>query len=215
MAFDNSPETEALREKARAMGLKFHPATGAKKLTKMMANYAEATLGSGPESKPENKTEDAPMSDTHVADPVDTSEELEEILNWDPNKRHPRESKSDFIKRIKLEQLKLMRVIVHCNNDDKKEMQGEIFTVANEFVGPVKRFVPFDNEEGWHIEKILYDMLKMKRCQKWRNIKLPNGMTEKQSFMVPEFTIEVLPPLTEEQLKKLADRQKATASIDT
>ena len=190
MAFDKSPETEELREHARSLGLKFHPATGAKKLRALLAEYAKQTMGLPPE--------DAPVDQAPAEAPAAKKEE----------------NKGEYINRIREEQLRLIRVIVHCNNDDKRELQGDLFSAANKHVGPVKRFIPFDNENGWHIEKILLDFLKAKRVQKWRNVKLPNGMSEKQPYLTNEFTIEELPPLTREQLDDLAREQAARGSID-
>jgi len=192
MPFDNSPETEELREQARSLGLKFHPATGAKKLRALLAKHAEQTMGLSP------------------ADIIEMADEPEEKAAPAAKK----ETRGEYIERIRREQERLIRVIVHCNNDDKQELQGDIFSVANGYVGPIKRFVPFDNDNGWHIEKILLDFLKEKRVQKWRNVKLANGMTEKQPYLTHEYTIEILPPLTQEQLNKLAERQAARGSID-
>ena len=205
MPFDNSPETQALREKAKAMGLKFHPSTGAAKLNKLMADFADRQMGQSPgaavEPEPKQKTEEAqtPMSETQVATPQANKKTL---------------TPAQLLEAQKKEQLRLIRVIVHCNNEEKSDWQGEVFKVGNRLVGSVTRFIPFDNEEGWHIEQIILDTLRTKRCQKWRNIRMPSGETQKQPYTVPEFTIEELPPLTREQLKALADDQRARGAID-
>jgi len=77
---------------------------------------------------------------------------------------------------------------------------------------PVKKYIPFNNEEGWHIPNILYQHLLAAECQIFAKV-TRNG----QDFMEPKnikaFNVEVLPPLTEEERQKLAIKQKATGSI--
>ena len=55
-----------------------------------------------------------------------------------------------------LHALKLQRVIVRSNDPLKRESAGEIFTVGNKIINdgkPVKKYIPFNNEDGWHIPK--------------------------------------------------------------
>jgi len=111
--------------------------------------------------------------------------------------------------------MKLIRVIVRSNDPLKREHAGEIFTVGNKKLNngkPVKKYIPFNNEEGWHIPNILYQHLLAAECQIFAKV-TRNG----QDFMEPKnikaFNVEVLPPLTEEERQKLAIKQKATGSI--
>jgi len=111
--------------------------------------------------------------------------------------------------------MKLIRVIVRSNDPLKREHAGEIFTVGNRSVNkgkPVKKYIPFNNEEGWHVPNILFEHLKAAECQIFAKV-TRNG----QDFMEPKnikaFNVEVLPPMTEEDRKQLEIRQKATGSI--
>lgn len=115
--------------------------------------------------------------------------------------------------RLRREQTKLIRIILRCNNDKKKELKGDFFTVANKIVGTYTKFVPFDNEEGFHIPQAMLDTLNDKMCQKWKKAKV-NGVQMNVPYMTKEFTIEILPSLTQEELDKLADEQKIKGSID-
>lgn len=114
-----------------------------------------------------------------------------------------------------LHAMKLIRVIVRSNDPLKRESAGEIFTVGNKTINggkSVKKYIPYNNEDGWHIPNILYDHLKAAETQIFAKV-TRNG----QDFMEPKnikaFNIEVLPPLTEEERQTLEVKQKATGSV--
>jgi len=103
---------------------------------------------------------------------------------------------------------RLVRVRVNNMNPAKREWEGEIFTVGNKLIGNVKRYVPYGVE--WHIEKCIFDMLKSKKCQIFTTVKRKTGngtVDVRQGKLINEFAIEELPPLTEAELKDLAQRQ--------
>ena len=114
-----------------------------------------------------------------------------------------------------LHAMKLIRVIVRSNDPLERESAGKIFTVGNRDINggkAVKKYIPFNNEEGWHIPHILYEHLMAAECQIFKKV-----TRNSQEFMEPTnikaFNVEVLPPLTEEERQKLAVKQKATGSI--
>jgi hypothetical protein len=111
--------------------------------------------------------------------------------------------------------MQLVRVIVRSNDPLKRESAGEIFTVGNKTVNngqSVKKYIPFNNEEGWHIPRILYEHLLAAECQIFSKV-TRNG----QEFMEPRnikaFNVELLNPLTQEEINKLEIKQKSTGSI--
>lgn len=115
------------------------------------------------------------------------------------------------------EQLRLIRVRIQCLNPHKAELPGEIFTVANEFVGNVTKFIPFDesSEDGYHIPFILYQNLANRRFQHIRTVKnKKTGTNEVITSWAREFAIEVLPPLTTAEIKQLAMAQTAVGAVD-
>jgi hypothetical protein len=116
--------------------------------------------------------------------------------------------------RLKQEALKLVRVRVTCMNPAKKDWEGEIFTVGNTAIGSVKKFVPFNADEGYHIPHCIFEMMKSRMCQVFVTGKSRNGVTTRQGKMIKEFAIEVLPQLTQEELDELARRQAMAKSID-
>ena len=109
---------------------------------------------------------------------------------------------------------KLIRVRVTCMDPNKKNWPGEYFTISNGVIGTIKRFVPYNNTEGWHIEKIIYDHMKTVQRMEFKEIKGPRGMKIKKPIQVPAYAIEVLDPLTPEQLKELAHKQAVNRSIE-
>lgn len=112
------------------------------------------------------------------------------------------------------EQMKLVRVVVYNNNINRKSVEADIFTVRNHVVGVVRETVPYGNEEGWHLPKVVVDYLKEKKYQIFITEKSKFGVETKKGKDVPEFTVKELPPLTEQELKDLAQRQAMSGSID-
>ena len=115
----------------------------------------------------------------------------------------------------KAEANKLIRVIVRSNNPLKRDHAGDIFTVGNRKLNngkAIKKYIPYNNEEGWFIPNILYEHLLAAECQIFKKA-VRNG----QEFMEPQnikaFNVEVLPPLTDDEVEKLRIKQKATGSI--
>ncbi len=175
---------EKLKDEANFLGIKFHPNTGENKLSEMIKNFKEGV----PELKEETEKVVVP----------------EEPVFKTTAERHAQ---------MRKEQTKLIRVVVHCNNDNKSELKGDFFTASNKIVGDYKKFVPFDNDEGFHVPQILLNTMRDKQCLKFRTAKNADGVEVKVPFLTKEYTIEVLPPLTPIELKKLAAAQKARGSI--
>ena len=109
---------------------------------------------------------------------------------------------------------KLIRVIVTCRDPQKAAWDGEIISVGNDTIGEVKRYVPFNNEEGWHIEKIIYDALKNKKCSVFVNKRNNRGERVQEAKQISAYGITVLPDLTPNELEQLAAAQRARQSID-
>lgn len=121
-------------------------------------------------------------------------------------------------KRAKLfkEQMKLVRCRIQNLDPKKANLPGEIFTVANRILGTVRKFVPYGEvtEDGYHLPYIIYRELESRRFLNIRTIKdRRTGHIRVDSSWAKEFAIEVLPPLTEEELAKLANAQKAAGSV--
>jgi len=124
------------------------------------------------------------------------------------------ESEDDVRRRQKREASELVRIRVSCMNPNKKEWEGEIFSVGNSLVGTFKKYVPFNNEEGWHVPRIIYNHLTERTCQIFVAMRDERGNTIRKSKTIKEFAIEVLPQLTSDELAELARRQAMAKSID-
>lgn len=113
-----------------------------------------------------------------------------------------------------LDATRLIRIRVSCMNPNKKELEGQIITVGNSVVGTLKKYVPFNNEEGWYVPHMIYETLRDAECQIFMTKKDARGNSYRASKMIKEFAIEILPDLTPEELKELAQRQAMAKSVD-
>lgn len=119
--------------------------------------------------------------------------------------------------RLLKEAMKLVRCRIQCLDPKKKDLPGEIFCVANEFIGTVRKFVPFGEvtDDGYHLPQVLFDMLNERKFQNLRTIKDKRTGTERvEQSWAKEFALEVLPQLTPAELERLASAQKAAGSVD-
>lgn len=148
---------------------------------------------------------------------VPDDEEEDDNTKAAPQKAQKKMSKAEIMQaerdRQAKEEMALVRVRISCLNPAKREIKGEIVTVANRFVGTVRKFVPFGEatDEGYHLPRILLNELKSRKFNSVTTRKGPNGQMLPVQRLVPEFAIEELEPLTQEQLNKLAAAQAAAA----
>jgi hypothetical protein len=126
----------------------------------------------------------------------------------------PAETENQMRVRLRKEANALVRVRVMNMNPAKKEWEGEIITAGNSVVGTVKKYVPFGNDEGWHVPQIILTQLQERQCTIFVTSKDARGNSIRKGKLVKEFAIEILDPLTPEELAELAARQAATKAID-
>lgn len=182
-------ELDLLKERAKQLGITHHPSIGLEKLReKVNAHLAD--------KPPETATAYADTATMNQAPVAKEETELEKAS------------------RLRREASKLIRVIVTCRNPNKSEWEGEIFTTGNSYVGSIKKYVPFNNENGWHVPVMIYNMMKERKCQIFVNGKNGRGEAIKIPKEIPEFAIEVLDPLTPAELDELARQQAMSHSID-
>jgi hypothetical protein len=109
---------------------------------------------------------------------------------------------------------KLVRIRVACMNPAKKEWPGELFTVSNSVVGTHRKFVPFNNEEGWHVPAFILSVMRERQCQIFVTQVGKDGAKLRKGKLIREFNIEVLPELSLKELEELAQRQALGQTID-
>lgn len=114
-----------------------------------------------------------------------------------------------------LNEMKLVRCRITCLDPKKKDLPGEILTVANEHLGTVRKFVPFGEhtDDGYHIPHCIYTMMRDRKFVSIQTKKV-NGKEQIISRDANEFAIEVLPPLTERELHDLAVAQIAAGTVE-
>lgn len=124
--------------------------------------------------------------------------------------------KKDWRQELRDEEMKLIRVRITNMDPKKKDLPGEILTVANRFIGNVRKYIPYGEatENGYCIPNCLYKQLKERQFQHIKVTKDSEGREKVVTKMVREFALEVLPQLTEKELAQLAASQAAAGGLD-
>lgn len=127
----------------------------------------------------------------------------------------PSKPKQTLREKLISEQMKLVRLRITCMDSKKKDLPGEIFTVANEYLGTVRKFVPFGEvtDNGYHVPYCIYTMLKDRKFLNIRTVKSANGKVRVEHNMAKEFALEILDPLTPTELAALANAQAAAGTF--
>lgn len=113
--------------------------------------------------------------------------------------------------------MKLVRCRIQCLDPKKKDLRGEIFTIGNDTLGTVRKFVPFGEvtDGGYHIPYCIFRMMQNRRFVNITITRDPKtGREVVKTAMAKEFALEILPDLTPEQLARLATAQAAAGSVD-
>lgn len=142
-----------------------------------------------------------------------TGEDAEEAAEEPVPEAPAAESRIQMRNRLRKEASALVRVRVTCMNPNKKEWKGEIFTASNSVVGTFRKYVQFNTEDGWHVPQIILNMIKARQFQTFYTIKNERGVAVRKGKLVPEFAVEVLPPLTEKELLELSRRQALAGGV--
>lgn len=192
-------ELTALKERANAMGIQYHVNIGLEKLREKVNAYLNDT----------EESEDAVVQLTAPTLPAGlkvgatTEEIIAGYLETQQAGLSVAQKRNEAIKNAN----RLVRVRIGCMNPNKRDWEGEIFTISNALVGTFKKFVPFNSVEGWHIPFIILQAIKERQCQIFVNGTDANGRKTKRAQLIAEFSVEVLPALNEIELKELAQRQ--------
>ena len=185
-------ELESLRESAKTLGITFSGNTGADTLReKIAAKLAE---------KPEQPADPVPVV---VSAPAREETELEKTQR--------------IRQEVQAEGMRLIRIRVSNMNPAKADLHGEIISTQNKYLGTVRKYVPFGegSDEGYHVPHCLLQVMQERQFNQVKTRKGRNtGEIIVEERMVREFNIEILPPLTPEELKRLAAMQAAKSGID-
>lgn len=111
------------------------------------------------------------------------------------------------------EAMKLVRVqITPLDTNKATNYDCDFFTAGNSVVGNVTRNIPFGRP--WHVEQILVNAIKEKTYQQFTTKKNAQGADVVTKRNVPAYSVVELPPLTEQELKDLADLQARTNALE-
>ncbi|NQY57848.1 MAG: hypothetical protein HRT86_15450 [Ilumatobacteraceae bacterium] len=116
--------------------------------------------------------------------------------------------------RLRREANRLVRVNVMNRNPAMKDYEGNWYCVSNSIVGDIRKFVQYDTEEGFHVPYMIYLHLKEKEYQIFIKGKDHKGRETKRAKNVKELSVELLDPLTDDEIKDLVQRQALNHSID-
>lgn len=183
-------ELDILKQKADLMGISYKSNIGIEALR----NKVNAKLAGTEDRTDDNGNEIPDAAEVPVPKKL-SKEEQEQAIRDD----------------MYTNQMALVRVRISCLNPAKAQIKGEIITVANRYLGTVRKFVPFGEatDNGYHIPRVLLNELKSRKFNSISTKKGPNGQLLPVQRLVPEFAIEELEQLSMAELDKLAAAQLA------
>lgn len=185
-------ELTLLKERAKVMGIPFSNNISLETLRKRVADKMEGK-------------DEAPEVNALTGDPEIAQAMAAKPLNQKDNAVALR-------KLMYAQQMRQVRVRITNMDPKKKDLHGEIWTVANEYLGTVRKFVPYgeQTDDGFHIPYCLYRLLDSKRFLHIRDVKdRTTGIVRQDKVWAKEFSLDVLPTLTQAELDRLAAAQAA------
>ena len=181
----NSMTDDEMRQELTDNGVTLHHKTGTKKLASTLADVRTKEYKEDPKKSDLTGPSEAAKAAKakHLAD-MQTPEKLA---------------------------MKLTRVVVTPNDPAMVNYPGLIFSVGATGLNNgrmVKKFVPFNNEEGWHVPQILLNQIENGQMQKFKTVVRPNGEKVLEPYLTKKFNVRILDPLTPEELKEVAAANK-------
>jgi hypothetical protein len=201
---DEAQELELLKERADLMNIAYHPNIGVETLRRKI-NAALVDMS--------DKSLDQYTSQEYQE--AYTAKDLEQYANPSKliKKANIPETEQQRNDRIRKEAMRLIRIKITCMNPNKKDWPGEIIDTGNSIVGSIKKYVPFNTNEPYHVPYMIYTALVNRQFQSHYRVKDERGMEINKTRLVDEFAISVLEPLTAEELQELKTKQAMSHSI--
>lgn len=213
-AMDTVNELDVLKQRARMMGVEFSNNIGVETLRdRIRAKVEEQSNATAAPAPALFDPALIPAATQQASFQADTSGGP--ALGSEPKPAKPLTLRQ-YLQR---EQMKLVRVRITNLDPKKKNLPGEVFTVANEFLGTVRKYIPYGevSDDGYHVPYCIYRELESRRFLDIRTFKeRANGNKIRvEQRWAKEFAIEVLPHLTPTELKQLAVAQMAEVGDTT
>jgi len=192
--YEEKPDEFALlKERATLMGIKYSPNIGLDKLKAKITEKLSPPVEADPNSEYAGEEYDSIIAAEVTAAGKQVAP-----------KAAPTPLQQKMARRDKA--LQLVRVRVVSMNPTSSNLKGELVSSGNSELGMIKKFVPFNAEHGWHIPQILLKVLQNKKFMTFYEVKIGNKRIKRHK-LVPEYSIEIMPPLTPEELDALKQRQ--------
>ena len=195
----NSMTDEEIRQELTDNGVTLHHKTGTKKLASTLADVRSKEYKEDPK--------ESELETTGVV-------KHRSLSGSTPESRAAKEKHIAGINHLTAEQaaMKLVRVVVTPNDPIMVNYPGLIFTVGVSGINNgrmIKKFVPFSNEEGWHVPTIILRQIESAEMQKFKTVTRPDGEKVLEPYLTKKFNVQILPDLTPGEIKTLADQQAA------
>ena len=184
----NSMTDDELKQELKDNGVTLHHKTGTKKLASTLADV-----------RTKEYKEDTKPSTSNLSDSTEAS-------------RAAKEKHLAAMQTTEKLAMKLTRVVVTPNDPAMVNYPGLIFTVGASGLNNgrmVKKFVPFNNEEGWHVPTIILNQIIHSKMQKFKTVTRANGEKVLEPYLTKKFNVRILDPLTREEVKKVVAASKA------
>lgn len=192
-----SEKLSTIRAEADKLGVKYHHRAGVDKIQGLINQHLILQLP--------QKTTPAPVTNSTPV-PVQPKVPTIPVIPMTHKAFRARTAS-----RTRMNASKLVRCRITNMNPLKKDWPGEIISVGSAKLGTFKKFVPFHSGEPYHLPQIIFDVLKDKKCSSFYNEENRLGHIARKSRLINEYALEVLPPLTPDELQELARTQAAAA----
>ena len=189
-------ELDMLKSRAKLMGITFSNNIGLDALKTKIEEHKQAS---------EAKTQTQALAQTNEQQPEAQTENQNKKAKTISLRTH-----------LQKEKMKLVRLRITNLDPKKKDLPGEILTTGNEYLGTVRKFVPFGEatDNGYHVPFCLYELMRDRKFLSIKTRKGPKGQTIVEQQMVREFALEILPPLTEAELARLSAAQLSAGGVE-
>ena len=198
----NEMTAEEIKKELKDYGLKVHHKTGLSKLTELLED-----IRNNPSTVTQDVPIDIPIEDRPYKDGLPTA-----------SKAAIEAASKHFQLTPDQVAMKLVRIVVTPNDPLMTAYPGLIFTVGASGINRgrmIKKFVPFNNEEGWHVPNIILQQIEHAEMQKFKTVTRPNGEKVLEPYITQKFNVRVLDPLTPEEMDRLTAAQAANPSFHT
>jgi hypothetical protein len=232
---NKTTDKDVLRKIAETVGATFSGNTGIEKLKEKI--HAEINLVKEQEEDEEDVNAEPEMAESndpvmaalksHVAsrdkdEDVHIKQTVQTYSHAEMLEMDAAQVKDDKLRRnvIRAQALRLRRIKLTNLDPDDAMVPGMMVTCYSKYTGKVSKFIPFDEESyenGYHVPQIIYDDLKTRTYNMRKEVKKRGssfGIKEYKTVRAKKFAIEDMKPLSDAEIKSLAQSQEARGAID-